>query len=208
MYLMPRVREIFSTLGIPVYPVIGNHDHDLACDNDFDATHAYRENFGPAYYAFDMGGTHFIVLDDIEYYGKKEYDERVSDRQLAWVEKYTAYLPEGERVCVAMHAPAMKYWRDRWQMSSNRRLMKLLSKYELHFLTGHSHINSNYDITPGVVEHNVGQVNGNLWHAPLNSDGSTKGLSIITESDGRWSWLYRTLGQGRITRCASGCPAS
>ncbi len=143
-----------------------------------------------------MGGTHFIVLDDIEYYGKKEYDERVSDRQLAWVEKYTAYLPEGERVCVAMHAPAMKYWRDRWQMSSNRRLMKLLSKYELHFLTGHSHINSNYDITPGVVEHNVGQVNGNLWHAPLNSDGSTKGLSIITESDGRWSWLYRTLGQG------------
>ncbi len=196
MYLMPRVREIFSTLGIPVYPVIGNHDHDLACDNDFDATHAYRENFGPAYYAFDMGGTHFIVLDDIEYYGKKEYDERVSDRQLAWVEKYTAYLPEGERVCVAMHAPAMKYWRDRWQMSSNRRLMKLLSKYELHFLTGHSHINSNYDITPGVVEHNVGQVNGNLWHAPLNSDGSTKGLSIITESDGRWSWLYRTLGQG------------
>ena len=152
--------------------------------------------FGPAYYAFDMGGTHFIVLDDIEYYGKKEYDERVSDRQLAWVEKYTAYLPEGERVCVAMHAPAMKYWRDRWQMSSNRRLMKLLSKYELHFLTGHSHINSNYDITPGVVEHNVGQVNGNLWHAPLNSDGSTKGLSIITESDGRWSWLYRTLGQG------------
>lgn len=194
MYLMPDVKREFARLGIPFYPVIGNHDHDLACDNDFDATHAYRDNFGPTYYAFNLGDTYFIVLDDIEYYGKKEYDERINDTQLAWLEKYVRYIPEGSRVCVAMHAPAMKYWRDNNQQPSNRRLFKLLADYELHLLTGHTHINSNYDVAPGIVEHNVGQINGNLWHAPLNSDGSTKGLCIITDRDGEWTWLYRTLG--------------
>lgn len=194
MYLMPEVKREFSKLGIPFYTVIGNHDHDLACDNDFDSTHAYRDNFGPTYYAFNLGDTYFIVLDDIEYYGSKEYDERVNDAQLAWVEKYVRFIPEGARVCVAMHAPAMKYWRGNLQLASNRRLLKLLAGREVHFLTGHTHINSNYDVVPGVVEHNVGQINGNLWHAPLNSDGSTKGVCIITETGGQWHWLYRSLG--------------
>ncbi|MDE6861801.1 MAG: metallophosphoesterase [Alistipes sp.] len=170
MYLMPGVKQEFAKLGIPFYPVIGNHDHDLECDNDFDAAHAYRDNFGPTYYAFNLGDTYFIVLDDIEYYGRKEYDERINDEQLAWLEKYTQYVPKGSRVCVAMHAPAMKYWRGRYQQPSNRRLFKLFADYELHLLTGHTHINSNYDVAPGVVEHNVAQINGNLWHAPLNSD--------------------------------------
>lgn len=196
MHLMPGVKREFARLGIPCYPVIGNHDHDLACDNDFDASHAYRDNFGPTYYAFNLGDTYFIVLDDIEYYGKKEYDERINDSQLAWLEKYRQYIPECSRVCVAMHAPAMKYWRDHSYQQSNRRLFKLFADCELHLLTGHTHINSNYDVVPGVVEHNVAQINGNLWHAPLNSDGSPKGLCIITDENGAWRWLYRTLGHG------------
>lgn len=194
MHLMPGVKQEFSRLGIPIYPVIGNHDHDLECDNDFDATHAYRDNFGPTYYAFNLGDTCFIVLDDIVYYGKKEYDERIDDRQLEWLEKLVQYIPKGSRVCVAMHAPVMKYWRNNAQQPSNRRLFKLLADYELHLLTGHTHINSNYDVAPGIIEHNVGQINGNLWHAPLNSDGSTKGLCIITDEAGEWTWLYRSLG--------------
>ena len=62
----------FASLGIPVYGVIGNHDHDLKKYTDREATENYRNHFGPTYYAFDMGRTHYVVLDDIVYHGAKK----------------------------------------------------------------------------------------------------------------------------------------
>ena len=56
--LFAGVREQFASLGIPVYGVIGNHDHDRNKYTDREATENYRNHFGPTYYAFDMGRTH------------------------------------------------------------------------------------------------------------------------------------------------------
>ena len=100
--LFAGVREQFASLGIPVYGVIGNHDHDRNKYTDREATENYRNHFGPTYYAFDMGRTHYIVLDDIVYHGAKKYDEQIDSLQLAWAAEYARRLPAGSRVCVAM----------------------------------------------------------------------------------------------------------
>ena len=80
--LFAGVKAEFASLGIPVYGVIGNHDHDLNKYTDREATENYRRHFGPTYYAFDMGHTHYIVLDDIIYHGAKKYEEQIDSMQL------------------------------------------------------------------------------------------------------------------------------
>lgn len=177
--LFAGVREQFASLGIPVYGVIGNHDHDRNKYTDREATENYRNHFGPTYYAFDMGRTHYIVLDDIVYHGAKKYDEQIDSLQLAWAAEYARRLPAGSRVCVAMHAPAMKAWKGNQVMESAARLMDAFAGHELHFITGHTHVNSNYDIREGVVEHNVAQICGNLWYDPINKDGHAQRLPAL-----------------------------
>ena len=116
-------KEQIRKIGVPVFQVIGNHDHDRNKYTDREATENYRNHFGPTYYAFDMGRTHYIVLDDIVYHGAKKYDEQIDSLQLAWAAEYARRLPAGSRVCVAMHAPAMKAWKGNQVMESAARLM-------------------------------------------------------------------------------------
>ncbi len=101
--LFAGVREQFASLGIPVYGVIGNHDHDRNKYTDREATENYRNQFGPTYYAFDMGRTHYIDLDDIVYHGATKYDEQIDSMQLDLAADYARRLPAGSRVSVAMH---------------------------------------------------------------------------------------------------------
>lgn len=196
--LFTRVKTQFASLGIPVYGVIGNHDHDLKKYTDREATENYRNHFGPTYYAFDMGRTHYIVLDDIVYHGAKKYDEQIDSLQLAWAAEYARRLPAGSRVCVAMHAPAMKAWKGNQVMESAARLMDAFAGHELHFISGHTHVNSNYDIREGVMEHNVAQICGNLWYDPVNKDGTPKGYQLFRECGGEFSWEYRSLGSPSV----------
>ena len=76
-----------------------------------------------------------------------------------------------------------------------QRLMDAFAGHELHFITGHTHLNSNYDIREGVTEHNVAQVCGNLWWDPINWDGTPKGFQLFRECGGEFSWEYRSLGE-------------
>ena len=95
--LFAGVKAEFAGLGVPVYGVIGNHDHDLNKYTDREATENYRRHFGPTYYAFDMGRTHYIVLDDIVYHGAKKYEEQIDTMQLRWAAAYAERLPAGSR---------------------------------------------------------------------------------------------------------------
>lgn len=191
--LFSRVKSEFAALGIPIYPVIGNHDHFQKKYTDREATENYRNHFGPTYYAFDMGRTHYIVLDDIEYHGERKYKEQIDSVQLRWAGAYAKLLPEGSRVCIAMHAPAMKAWRNNHVMESAQQLIAAFAGDELHFISGHTHINSNYDIAEGVMEHNVAQINGNLWRTPLNGDGTPKGYQLFSECGNNFTWEYQNL---------------
>jgi len=189
------MRELFAGLDMPVYTVIGNHDHLIAVSDDAGSAANYCAQFGPTYYAFDLGDSHFIVLDDIVYHGEKKYEEAVDERQLAWLGEYLKMLPAGSRLCIAMHAPFQKYWKKFARMGGGDRLLELTEGFEVHFITGHTHINSNFEITPTVMEHNVAQIAGNLWHAPLNNDGTPRGYQLFTEENGGLRWRYKTLGK-------------
>ncbi len=57
--LQTHYRELnYHTLGIPVRYTIGNHDYV----NDKYGEYSFERLYGPIYYSFDHGGTHYVVL--------------------------------------------------------------------------------------------------------------------------------------------------
>ena len=111
MKFMPRVKAAFESLGVPLYSVIGNHDHDRRVKhNQAKAERHYVATFGPRNQSFILGETLFVTLDNIEYSAYHDYTSAVDSEQLAWLEEVISEHPNVERVAVCMHAPASKIY--------------------------------------------------------------------------------------------------
>ena len=191
-----RYKSGLQQLGYPVYPVIGNHDHTEIYSDNYQSEQAYRLHFGPTYYAFNMGLDYYIVLDNIFYKGRRQYDEMIAPEQLEWVKQYTQYIPKGAHVFVAMHAPAKLYSSDKYLQGANE-LMDLLKDYQVSILSGHSHIHSNLLLRPNVREHMVASIGGAwwLWNSRYCMDGTPMGYQVFESTSRGLKWYFKTLNQ-------------
>lgn len=191
MEYLPRVKSLFEGFGVPLYAVIGNHDHDRKIDgNEPLAESHYEATFGPRYYTFTMGDTRFFALDNIDYNNYDDYDLGVSREQIKWLRRELRNTPKNQRIAIMMHAPATNF-RTGKLIPYAKRIIRLAGKRETHLITGHCHRHNTADISANIIEHSVAQVNGNLWFAPMCSDGTPRGVLCIEERNGEWSWHYR-----------------
>ena len=86
--------------------------------------------------------------------------------------------------------------------------MAILAQFEnVHILTGHQHINQNYEheitTTKGVkiFEHNVGTVCGSWWDANISLDGTPVGYQVFTcEGNDFSDWYYIGFTEGMNKR--------
>ena len=185
---MPRYKKEMAKIGFPFYPVIGNHDHDLNVSDDIESAHMYNRYFGPEYYAFNAGNQYYIVLDNIVYNGKKDYYAEVSKVQMKWLEGYVKYLPAGAEVYIAMHSPFNNIvMKD--EMRNGSGLLNLFKGFRVTFLTGHTHINSGFEVREGVREYNVASVGGAWWTADFSKDGTPCGYQVL-KFDGKFTDSY------------------
>lgn len=193
-----RLKNDLKSLGYPVYPVIGNHDHEEYFSDNKKSELVYKEFFGPNYYAFNMGCDYYIVLDNIDYKGNRKYDERITTDQLQWVKKYVEYIPKGSHVFVAMHAPAYIYYLDK-TLEGAEELMDILNDYEVSILTGHTHIHSNILLRSNVREHMVASIGGAWWlgECKYAYDGTPMGYKVFESTPLGLKWHYKTLGMPR-----------
>lgn len=194
--LFNNFKQAMAGLNIPIYPVIGNHDHDLSATTDYAAAGVYRQQFGPTYYGFNLGKQYYIVLDNIVYKGYKKYDEDLTEEQLNWVKTYLQYVPKGSDLVIAMHAP-FKTMQNNKIIPLGQKLLDICKDYQLSFLSGHTHLNSNFDVAPGVIEHNIGAVCGAWWTAELCHDGTPNGYQVFEGTPQRLSWYYKSVGKDR-----------
>lgn len=63
--VMEPHNQSVALIGIPWYNVIGNHDPNLDAKTDDQSDETFERIYGPSYYSFDYGPTHFMVLDDV-----------------------------------------------------------------------------------------------------------------------------------------------
>lgn len=194
--LFNNFKQAMAGLNIPVYPVIGNHDHDLNADDDYTSANIYRQQFGPTYYGFNLGKQYYIVLDDIVYKGNKQYNEDLTEEQLGWVKAYLQYVPEGSELVIAMHAPFKNIQQNK-TIPLGQKLLDICKNYHLSFISGHTHLNSNFEVAPGIIEHNIGAVCGTWWTADLCRDGTPNGYQVFEGTPDKLSWYYKSVGKDR-----------
>ncbi len=109
-------RILKTELKLPAYQCLGNHDiygwkHRDRAKAEQDPAYGKplaleRLGLKQAYYSFDRGGWHFVVLDSMEFAENNwGFVGRLDEPQFAWLEKNLAANPATTPVCVLSHMP-------------------------------------------------------------------------------------------------------
>lgn len=212
-YSLKDYREDISDFDLTIFSSPGNHDNDPSIADDFLAAAGFRENLNPLYYSFNLGDIHYIMMDNTLFknsgatsnnYNVQDYTEGFTDDQMKWLKADLATVPEGTTIIFGLHIP----WTNRSQANGNftyampatfrTQVESLLSKYTVHFISGHTHTNYTNIINSKMMEHNIAGVCGTWWwtgyysknKCRLNGDGSPSGYKIfdINGSDVKWQF--------------------
>ena len=195
MKFLPRVKADFESLGVPVYAVIGNHDHNERYERDQSrAEQDYVDVWGSRNQAFMLGETLFVTFDNIDYTTRDSYSLKVDADQLIWFSEVMDEHADTKHVAVCMHAPATSH-RTGGFIPYAKPIVRIIGERKIDFITGHGHRHFTADHTPDIIEHSIAQVNGNLWFAPICSDGTPLGVFCVEERNGEWMWHHRILGK-------------
>ena len=194
------VNTMLGTTGIPFRNAMGNHDMKVWGRSYETSTSAYEDVFGPAYYSFNIGKVHYVMLNDNFFIGRDYfYIGYIDEKQLKWLENDLSHVPEGSTVFVSMHIPTTLSASDRERfvyadisdiLANKGALYSILKPYNVHILSGHIHTITNQVISPSMFEHNLAALSGALYCGPICTDGTPGGYCIfeIDGDDVRWVW--------------------
>ena len=191
-----RYKEVISTTGVPFYQVIGNHDLDYNNRSNELSAVSYTQKFGPAWYSFNKGNIHYVVLKDVFYYGfSYRYIGYIDEVQLKWLEQDLSNVQPGSTVVLSLHIPTVSNRENNSSMSGsvmNRdALFKILEPFNTHILAGHSHTQWNKIISPNIYEHVHAAASGAWWQGDISTDGSPQGYTVYTAQGDSLSWYFK-----------------
>lgn len=186
---MASVASFASSLQHPTYGVIGNHD--VVRDESIGKS-IYESYFGPAYYSFNIKGTHCVVLDTQQLVeGKLVYT--VEAQQLAWLEQDLATIDPEATILVFCHEPTP----DWAATDESAALFELLASQSITALiNGHWHTNTALQHEP-FFELTSGAVCGSFWEG-AGPDGSGFGYRIFQMARGNLKTIWQTTGHNNI----------
>ncbi len=205
------LNQAIALIGIPWYNVIGNHDLNQDAKDDSESDETFERVFGPAYYSFDYGPAHFLVLDDVMWHGaegdqKAHYHGGLGQQQMEFIRNDLAGIPDDQLVVLMMHIPL-------GDVADRQELYRLIEKRPATVsISAHTHyMEHRYigreDGWQGKEKHhhivNV-TVCGSWWagskdergipHATM-SDGGPNGYSIMTFDGNHYSIQMRAAGR-------------
>jgi len=169
--LLPTVKDMLSQLPSPSWTVFGNHDRKTRSAQP--AGQPYNELLGSTSYAFNYGGVHFLILNNIPDQGKAGYEGAFSDDQLTFAANDLALVPKNSRIVVAMHVPLS------YTGNKDRLLSLLKGRHRVLILSAHLHtverlfLNGPDGIVPELV---AGATCGSWWTGERDASGNPSGL--------------------------------
>lgn len=211
---LPAFRKYAKDFPLPLYTVIGNHDHNPSGTSDFDSADIYREVMGPTNFAMNIGSVHYIIMDNVIYEpATRGVTERFTKSQTEWLREDLSHVSTDTPVVLCVHVPMHKWI---WNMAtwtaaprgSYGEAAELLKQYgQVHIFSGHSHLNEFFDLRASglsgnqMYEHKVAALGGCMWYTGslagynVSRDGIPSGYEIL-EADGRnLSWRYKSIGR-------------
>ncbi len=204
-----------------VYNVIGNHDHDpKSIGSNKSATNPMLTHVAPAWYSFNIGKAHFVVIDNIDciaYDGVQDrpYTQNVYEPQIEWLKKDLSYIDKSTPVYVMTHGSLFSYNTSNpkaYNLRANTgsdKLIEACTGYEVHFVNGHLHQQHTMLPTDSpangyshpVYEHNIPAVCADWWYSGyytpgchITTDGVPAGYAIFEFSGKNMKWGYKGTG--------------
>ena len=212
MSLYGRYADGLAKLNYSTYNIIGNHDHNPNAKSDEEGSADFESWFGPANYSFNIGGIHFVVLDDIimklraSDNSLRDYDSGLTDAIMSWLRADLYYVPTTTTLMVAAHSPMFKVesGSERTNTSVNGpEYGELINDYaEVHAWGGHTHTSFNYVYPEShrhrrVQVHTVARSTGELWLNEYLASGTPRGFTIVEVDHGQVSWRFHPTGYQR-----------
>lgn len=205
------LNQAIALIGIPWYNVIGNHDLNFEALDDQHSDETFERVYGPNYYSFDYGSTHFLVLDDVTWVGATEgkkghYYGGLGGRQMEFIRNDLAAIPEEQLVVLMMHIPLTDV-QDRHELYRliEQRPAAVSIAAHAHYME-HRLIDTQDDWQGPEPHHHIVNVTvcGSWWRGQPDErgiphttmkDGAPNGYSIM-EFDGRnYSMEFRAAGR-------------
>jgi hypothetical protein len=199
--LFPDYERAVAAMGIPFVQVLGNHDLEQASPTDEGAAVTFGRHFGPTYYSFDRGEVHYVVLDDVFWYGTG-YIGHVEQRQLAWLAADLARVERGRTVVVLLHIPVLSTRHVRnggsvgtgESVTNREALYRLLEPYTAYAIAGHTHEHERHG-DGGIRHHVTGTVCGAWWSGDICWDGTPNGYGVYEVHGSELRWRYKATGR-------------
>lgn len=205
------LNSTIALIGIPWYNVIGNHDINYDAKHDHHSDETFESIYGPAYYSFDHGAVHFLVLDDIDWHipegaDKPRYRGGLDKQQLEFIRNDLALIPEDQMVVLMMHIPLV-------DVHNRQELYRMIEKRPFCIsISGHTHYHQHRYITkedgwmgPEPHHHIINvTVCGSWWsgqpdergipHTTMR-DGAPNGYSILSFDGTKYSLDFKAAGK-------------
>lgn len=207
--------------------VMGNHDHDGAIsgeDVDWRAGWMQRDCWGPDRWAWNIGGEHWIFLDNIIYKnepggipgpriaGSQNYSHGLTDSQMAWLAQDLSHVSKDTRVILCMHCPVLSH-RSSGEtyavMGHQTAALDALAAQFTHGFTvfsGHLH---SFDFAampeyPNIRQYTLPATSGEQWKAPrgiikAEGDGSPAGMMMVDFAAGEEPAMHFETFAGQFT---------
>jgi hypothetical protein len=186
------------------------------------AFEAWKRLVGPVTYAFQCGDATFILLNNVEFFGRDAagvagrcYRGRIGEPQLRFVENVLRNVPEDHLIVVSMHIPLVSFDNpDSPSDTTSDRdaLLKILSgrRHTVSF-SGHSHTTEHHylGVEYGFAldephHHHVLTAScGSWWSGPADQrgipvadsrDGSPKGFHVLSVDRNRYTTRFVPFG--------------
>lgn len=167
--LFKPFKRMLQALPTPSWTVLGNHDRSF--DKDSLLYHRYQEVFGSDSYAFNYGGVHFIVLNNVYPTGQRSYEGRVSDIQLDFLKNTLKTVSHNTQIVVCQHIP-LRHTRNR------DAILHLLNDFKSTLvLSGHTHQVGRHFYNNGRVQEIItGAPSGSWWTGEVDHQGIPNAL--------------------------------
>jgi hypothetical protein len=214
--LHPSYKQTIGQMGLPWYNVMGNHDMNYDVEQDSLADEGFEKTFGPANYSFNVGGAHFIVLDDIIYphpQTGKGYQGGLRPDQIEFVANDLKFVPKDKLIVLAFHIPLNPENGKGFRNEDRQKSFDILAAYPNSLgLSAHTHYQQQnlYTSEHGwkgakpFHEYNVGTTSGD-WYSGLPNeqgvpvstmrDGTPKGYAILNIDGNQYKFDYKVVGK-------------
>lgn len=191
----------------PIYSVTGNHDNDGAITGlgeatDFVSAWNYRHTWGPACYSVNIGKDHWIFMDTVVYLnegepdarhkninGKRNYECRILDKDLAWLKEDLKYVSRDTRVFLCTHVPLVNgaYHAEELLPGETEKLYEAFTGFPMVYVFSghtHKHINTDMQQYTRMRQFIFGATSGSMWqnpegYQPIGSDSCNQSFNVL-----------------------------